>query len=171
MSIKKMIQPTLRYLLLLLCFACPLSFAEGLPLPENQAFMFHLSITKPNQVMAEWQIAPGYYLYSKRVHITMDPTLKPIIHYPQGELKYDPERGRFEAFSGSLLIPVFFVAHNATIRIGVDYQGCSEGGFCYPPMHREFDLNLISNTVTKINTAIPTVNKTSSLQSLLTDQN
>ena len=169
--IKPAIRQILQCTLLLLWLVCLPSFAEGVPLPENQAFAFHLSVTKSNQAMAEWEIAPGYYLYSKRVRITMDSALKPIINYPQGELKYDAERGRFEAFSGSLLIPVLFSASDANVRMGVDYQGCSEDGFCYPPTHREFNLNLINRTVTEDVSVAPITSTGTSLQTLLTDQN
>ena len=108
--------------------------------------MFSTSFSQPNQVMAQWRIAPGYYLYRQKVHISLLPEIKVDVLYPQGEFKYDAARGRFEAYSGNINVPVLLQTKDQQLQMSVDYQGCSEGGFCYPPMHKNFLLNLASMT-------------------------
>src|SRR3990167_9847686 len=80
--------------------------AEKEPLPAEQAFQFSVTFNRPHEVFAEWQIAPGYFLYAKKIQIRVEPQQKIDIHMPQGELKYDPGRGQYEVFSGNLSIPI-----------------------------------------------------------------
>ncbi|HEX4044362.1 MAG TPA: protein-disulfide reductase DsbD, partial [Gammaproteobacteria bacterium] len=148
------------------------------PLPADQAFVFSVYInptlsaptkekTIAKEVMAEWQIAPGYYLYTKRIHIHFEPTMNADIQLPQGEVKYGQETGQYEVFSGIISVPILLSKTPSQLTMHVDYQGCSQAGFCYPPMQRSFLLNFTDNTIT------PLLSKTTDKEwsSLLTDQN
>jgi thioredoxin:protein disulfide reductase len=140
------------------------------PLPADQAFAFSAVFNRPNEVLIEWQIAPGYYLYAKRVHIAIEPKTTADIRLPQGELNYDQDRGKYEAYSGNISIPVLLKTKEQQLQLSVDYQGCSQGGFCYPPMHKTLTLNLVAQTVSqKSDISAPPTH--SSLQSLVKDQN
>lgn len=131
------------------------------PLPAEQAFSFSASLlpketndiktntASPHLIMLEWRVAPGYYLYSKRIHIKLDPPLNATIRIPQGDLKYDKQQGRLEVFSGTLTVPVELQAAPQQVKLTVDYQGCSQSGFCYPPTTTQLMVNFTDNTISK----------------------
>ena len=150
-----------------------LAAADNLPLRADQAFAFSAVFNRPNEVLVEWQIAPGYYLYAKRTHIAIEPTnnVKTDIRLPQGELKYDNERGKYEVYSGSIGIPIQLETQEQQLQLGVDYQGCSQDGFCYPPIHKVLALDLATQTVSQNqDKASKNLVPDTSLQSLVKDQ-
>ena len=148
-------------------------FASGLsPLPADQAFVFSVTVDHPNQVTVKWQIAEGYYLYAKRIHISVDPKTTADIRMPQGDFKYDLNNERYEAFSGLLAIPVLLQTSEKQLQLKVNYQGCSQSGFCYPPMQKDIMLNLANLTATPIDKSqVTEAPLTSTFKSLLTNQN
>ena len=62
-------------------------------------------------------------------------------------MKQDPDNGNYEAYAGEITIPVPLKAANEPQNLKVDYQGCSESGFCYPPMHKSFAVDLANNQI------------------------
>lgn len=137
--------------------------SEASPLPAEKAFIFSANILKPDVAMVEWQITPGYYLYSKRMHFNAEKQALAAVQKPQGDFKYDPNLGRQEVFSKRVAVPLEFKQGTSQAEIKIDYQGCSEDGFCYPPMHKNLLIDFSNNTITPIDTI-----KTSAL---LSDQN
>lgn len=141
--------------------AATLAATIASPLPADQAFTFSLNLNSPQFALAEWRIAPGYYLYTKRVQVVPAPIDAAQVRLPQGDLKYTTQ-GRLEVFSGIISVPILVKNTISQFHLTVDYQGCSESGFCYPPVHKTYSLNLANNTVTE---------DTTSLSNLLTNQN
>lgn len=140
------------------------------PLSADQAFTFTTSIDSANTVSAKWQIAPGYYLYRERFHFSFTPQLTPDIRLPKGIVKQDPGHDPYEVYSGNLSVPIVLPTQVQKVQLDVDYQGCSERGFCYPPAHRKIMLDFTYAPVSQDNqTQVSKAN--TSLHSLLTDQN
>lgn len=162
---KKIWQASIGLMTLFILLFAVSSYANPLPLPETEAFAFTVVVDNPNQVTAQWNIAPGYYLYAKRLHLSIRPPIAADITYPQGELKYDQTHGQYEVYSGSISIPVKLSNAANQINLVADYQGCSEDGFCYPPQHREMALNLTSGAGNSVAAADP-----QQVTSLLTNQ-
>lgn len=106
----------------------------AVPLPNEQAFSFSVSADKTNRLLLEWRVAPGYYLYSKRMHITTTPDSAIDVRIPQGHIKYSADQAE-EVFSGIVTVPVTFKT-DKPLQLDVYYQGCSQAGFCYPPMQK-----------------------------------
>ena len=164
---------------LLLTFASLYSvfgFAEtGLrPLPVDQAFNFSASFDASNKMTAQWNIAPGYYLYQQKLHINLQPSAQTEITYPQGQMQSDDTRGHFNAYVGTIAVPVLLHGANNQLQMSVDYQGCSEAGFCYPPIHKEFNVDVSAQTIKDIS-ALPdekvSTGTDEKLTTLATDQN
>lgn len=156
-------------MLFIACFATTLfAGANRKPLSPEQAFVLTVKSTQSHKVTAQWDITPGYYLYRQRLHISLVPNTDAEILYPQGQIKQDANRGRYEVYTGKLIIPILLQKSVASTQLNIEYQGCSENGFCYPPVHKNIVLNFNDQT-----TATPTLLNTShtSLQTLLTDQN
>src|SRR3990167_3262720 len=132
------------------------------PLPPEKAFAFRTVVDNKTQVSVIWQMAPGYYLYAERTHVTVASGEPADIRYPDSVIKKDAVRGDFAAYSGQLVIPVVFSEPVSSVQLRVAYQGCSEQGFCYAPVQKNLTLYPASNVVTQ--TAV-------TWQHLLTNQN
>ncbi len=145
------------------------SFAitKKLPLPPEQAFALSVAVNSSNEVTAKWNIAPGYYLYRQRLHIALIPNTGAEIVFPQGQMKSDSDHRRYEVYKGTLTIPILLQSEVSSLQLSIDYQGCSENGFCYPPTHKDISLTLTGRGGSQ-ETLLP--HKTS-LPTLLTDQN
>lgn len=160
---------------LMLMFVSCMSVAASIaPLPSEQAFGVTTTILSPNTVMVDWRVTPRYYLYAKRIHFSFEPQTEVNIRIPQGDLKYDATLGRLEVLSGNVTVPITFKSPVSSLRMTVNYQGCAEDGFCYPPVRKTFVLNFASHLVTQEETSIITAStniSNSSLISLTQDQN
>lgn len=135
---------------IILCLMQSTFAATASPLPADQAFSLSANFNHPKQVLVEWQIASGYYLYVKKMNFTFNPANTATVQMPQGEFQYDQARGRYEAFSGNVNIPVLLNSSAQTVEMKITYQGCSQDGFCYPPMQQILSLNVANQTITKI---------------------
>jgi thiol:disulfide interchange protein DsbD len=110
------------------------------PLAGDKAFSVSSFTDKNNQLVVQWNIAPGYYLYRDRIKIELLPDapvkINPIV-LPKGHPKTDAIRGAYEAYSDQLTVPVSILpASKGVLGLQVSYQGCSSAGFCYPPMKK-----------------------------------
>lgn len=151
----------LRFLLLigLALYAAVSMASHEKPLPAEQAFVFSAVKADNQKIIAQWKIAPNYYLYTKRLQINVDPSAGVNIHYPKGKFKKSPLGVQEEVYFKRVLVPINLPPNVETATLNVDYQGCSQHGFCYPPVHKEVSIVLNAKPQT-----------TASLSSLLTDQ-
>jgi len=126
-------------------------------LPPEQAFQFSFQ-QNGRQVNLNWKIAPGYYLYQKRLKVTDSVKQQyPFELLTPAEEKNDPNFGLVKVFHNQLNLSLNkpeLIDNKMIIR----YQGCSENGLCYPPKKQTIYINPIIATVTSIpNASIPTV--------------
>ncbi len=105
------------------------------PLPVDQAFRLSVLKDTDGQLVLNWQIADGYYLY--RDHIAAkDGQGNPLaVDTQPGQPKDDPNFGRLE---------VYYTHATASVKAGTEpleltYQGCQEDGICYRPETRTVD--------------------------------
>lgn len=163
------------YLFFYVCLTCGFfatnTFANVKPLPIDQAFSTQVTFNNSALITAEFNIAPGYYLYSQKVHVIFDPVVSANIRYPEGEIKYDAHRGNYAIYSGNLVIPVSLNTNLKPLKMTLEYQGCSEHGFCYPPMQKNYQINFATQTITPMLENSQTNVATPSIKTLLTDQN
>lgn len=116
------------------------------PIPVNDAFQFSATVNKDNTISTHWKIAPGYHLYRDRFCFKM---LEPTAHYynklvlPAGIPKQDDILGKYQVFNNSLNINIPISKKTAKqVTMLVCYQGCSDSNFCYPPVTKQFTVNL-----------------------------
>jgi len=136
-----------KIILSLLLLFSSLALADNQPLPADQVFQLSAAARDYQTVLAYWQIKDGYYLYRDRIHFKV---LKPINDeigeplFPLTDKTKDyPGLGTLKVYTGNIIIPVpIITSHANTIVLQVNYQGCSEQGFCYPPMSKIIELNL-----------------------------
>jgi thiol:disulfide interchange protein DsbD len=117
------------------------------PLTAEKAFMFSTHLNPKNQLILEWQMMPGYYLYKDRFQITSTPNSeltieKPIL--PVGKTKKDDVFGTYQIYSGNVKIPVIVKAakKQGILNLDISYQGCSAQGFCYAAQKKTIRVNL-----------------------------
>lgn len=112
--------------------------AEDDLLSPDEAFSVTWRAGEGDQVIAEWRIADGYYLYHEKIRFqTEQPGVtlgKPEI--PEGKTKQDEFFGDVEIHRGQLrvVVPVTRTAEAGnTLTIEARSQGCADVGVCYPP--------------------------------------
>lgn len=149
--------------LFLACTANVFASSNTAPLPANEAFMFSTTVIQPNEILANWRIAPNVYLYRDRIKVTFFPAIKTNLSFPAGEFLKDIKNGKEEVYSGQLTIPITLHDNQPAVKMLVSYQGCSRDGFCYPPIKKTIDINFTNGT-SELN-APPT-----ELNSLMTSQ-
>lgn len=130
------------------------------PLPIDRAFSFS-AIAKDNQtIVLQWQITPGYYLYRDHFDIHAinphDTTLAQPILPSNYVTKVIPTLGQFAVYTHSMIIiqPIIR-STESSVSLFVHYQGCSEQGFCYPPVSRIVTINLTDNKAITIQSNQP----------------
>lgn len=124
---------------LLLCIAslclASLSHADDFLSPEA-AFSPRLSRADDGHADIAFTMAPGYYLYRDKLHVTVDAVEK-ALELPPGKEKEDDTFGRVTVYTGALNLRVPLDGGRA---LSVRYQGCAEAGLCYPPQTLTLDL-------------------------------
>jgi thiol:disulfide interchange protein DsbD len=111
-------------------------------LAPEQAFQLDVKRVGDHRFQADFKIAPGYYLYRKRISVHAGADEQPLsVSMPAGQMKQDPNLGESEIYHQQLLVTGELPATAAgTIDLTVRYQGCSEHGLCYPPMEKTVNL-------------------------------
>jgi thiol:disulfide interchange protein DsbD len=118
------------------------------PLPVESAFILSPSIKDDGVISLDWVIQPDYYLYRDRMEFDL----------PDGVALLDVQKGKTEVKSDPLFgeVHVFHDAANVILTLGsegdqplndqtitVTYQGCWEGGICYPPVKQTVELPVV----------------------------
>lgn len=117
--------------------AMPCRAASTTFLPPEQAFAMTARRIDPGHVQLGWEIADGYYMYRERLKVHVAPGSNSSLSAPIAEQKFDPNFGTtMEVYHRQLLAGLATSAKEIT----VEYQGCAEGGLCYPPQFARVSL-------------------------------
>ncbi len=117
-------------------------------LPPDVAFVLSAEAEDANTVVANWEIADGYYLYRSKMRFTV--TEPPGItvantRLPDGKMKYDEYFGEMEVYYQRVPATLLLERQSRqsqTITLDVAYQGCADAGLCYPPITKRIDVSL-----------------------------
>ncbi len=116
-------------------------------LPPEQAFIYSVEAINQQQVEFLWVIADGYYLYKDKfifgTGTDADAGVKfEQVSFPGGVFVDDPKYGKVEVFKGEVVIQLILDQPllDRELMLNFSYQGCAEGGLCYPLMHGEYPL-------------------------------
>jgi thiol:disulfide interchange protein DsbD len=120
-------------------------------LPPDEAFALTAKVEGPDQIILDWAIAPGYYLYKAQVNVrsATDSVQVGSPLLPKGTPKEDEYFGATEVYYDEVraLVPVARRAGEALpLRLEVTYQGCAEAGLCYNPIKKTIELQLPATT-------------------------
>ncbi len=108
-------------------------------IPPEQAFKAQVLATG-EALTVEWTVAPGYYLYRKRIGFstaTAGVKLGTAV-FPAGQPHEDEYFGRQQVYRGAgnrFTLPYTRAAGAAdTLTLQLKLQGCADAGLCYPPL-------------------------------------
>ena len=94
-----------------------------------------------------WAIEDDYYLYRDKVNFTPQSGVEVVeVSYPASTPKQDPLFGDVEVYYHQLEMLVRMQAPAGAIEgaeLSVEYQGCWEGGICYPPVTKTLPLGAV----------------------------
>ncbi|WP_077966193.1 protein-disulfide reductase DsbD [Ensifer adhaerens] len=113
------------------------------PLPMDEAFVPAIARQDDGRLTITWSIADGYYLYRDFLAAEDDGNRPVTLQSKPGTVKDDPGFGTTEVYYQKASA---WIA-NAPQTIRLTYQGCQDGGLCYPPTTRTIDT--IAMTISK----------------------
>lgn len=120
-------------------------------LKPEQAFKLSFQTRDARTLLADFTVAPGYYLYRERISFKLEEGSASAIEridLPPGERKQDPNFGEMEVYHQPFQA-VLHLRHvttpPASMTILASFQGCSEKGLCYAPIRKTFDITLAAS--------------------------
>ncbi len=127
-------------------------------LPVEQAYRAELRIAASEQqleLISDWQIAPGYYLYQKQFALSAANGEAATLRFGAGEELWD------EFFQEQLVVYRDTTQVVATLpppaqrnfTVTLRSQGCADAGLCYPPREQWFAVDLDSGSARELSAA------------------
>ena len=115
------------------------------PLDVEQAFVLTGGQTASDRVDLVWQVADDYYLYQDRIDIEFAPGIDVLSREDSAtDTKDDPLFGEVQVFHKIAQVGLTIGRADQSVpgssSFKVTYQGCWEGGICYPPVTKELSL-------------------------------
>ncbi|MDX1404895.1 MAG: protein-disulfide reductase DsbD, partial [Woeseiaceae bacterium] len=128
-------------------------------LPVDEAFQPVLTVLDSNTVEVAFRIADGYYLYKDKISATTasDKARLGSLDLPRGELKTDQYFGEQEVYFGDTFarLPLVRATPEAfALDLELKFQGCADGGICYPPVSRVLSIDLPVATASSAQAAV-----------------
>jgi thiol:disulfide interchange protein DsbD len=120
---------------------------DNAPLPAEQAFRFEALAQNPHQLLLRWTMPKGYYLYRDQTTLKLKDaaglSLKPA--WPAGTAHHDEHYGDVTVYFDQVELPVAVegdLAGRQQLTLEASFQGCQDGGLCYPLMTRAVSVDL-----------------------------
>jgi len=129
-------------------------------LPVDEVFEPILTALDGNTVEVAIRVLDGYYLYKDKMAASIDSSVAQAgkLELPAGEMKTDQYFGEMEVYHGDVFgkLPIARATPDAmTLELEVKYQGCAEGGICYPPVSKMMSVELPAATTVSALAAAP----------------
>ncbi|HBP85003.1 MAG TPA: hypothetical protein DD661_08210, partial [Gammaproteobacteria bacterium] len=116
-------------------------------LAAEEAFRLEARSDRRDTLIAQFFVAPGYYLYRDKLRFEMlaGATLEEHA-LPPGVSKQDPYFGEVTIFPADFTaeLPIVADAAASEVRLIAHFQGCAEQGICYPPAKKTLLISLPS---------------------------
>ena len=126
-------------------------------LPPDEAFAFSAELGANGNIIADWRIADGYYLYRDKFSFNSDTAGVQLGQpdMPKGSMHHgilpDGSEGEVEVYNDQLTLtfPVDNTPAAGTLSFTAQFQGCADAGICYPPMTKTNEFPLSSAIATQ----------------------
>ena len=107
---------------------------EKHPLKVNKAFELNAVSTDNQTIIVTWLIKNNYYLYKDKISFAIDGAKITSTAFPKAKLKQDEFFGEVSIYDKPIEVRISISdVTNNTASLTADYQGCWDGGVCYPP--------------------------------------
>ncbi|AIF45813.1 protein-disulfide reductase DsbD family protein [Dyella japonica] len=121
---------------------------DGAALPAEQAFHLEAIAKDRQHLLLRWTMAKGYYLYRDQTTLKLKDTgglslARP--EWPAGVEHEDAHFGKTTVFFDQVEVPVAIEGDTAgrnAVNLDASFQGCQDGGICYPLMTRALSIEL-----------------------------
>ncbi|MBV0932127.1 protein-disulfide reductase DsbD [Marinobacterium sp. A346] len=140
---RAVLQPVLMLLMLLSATVAQASlFGSGAsanqPVDVDEAFQLRVESPAPGVARLVWAVKSDYYLYREKIGVTLPEGVEQVARRDaSGDIKDDPLFGQVEVYHELAEVELLLgraTEGNDDVEIDVTYQGCWEGGVCYPPV-------------------------------------
>ena len=136
----------------------PSAGSTGAALPPEQAFTFAALAQGPHQLLLRWTMPKGYYLYRDQTSLRLAdaPGLRLTPAWPAGVAHHDEHYGDVTVYFDEVDLPVTVqgdLAGRKQLELEASFQGCQEGGLCYPVMNRGVTIDLDNSSASGTATA------------------
>ncbi|HSD68281.1 MAG TPA: protein-disulfide reductase DsbD [Woeseiaceae bacterium] len=120
-------------------------------LPVDEVFIPALTALDGNTVELGIRVLPGYYLYRDKITVTTSSDRVQLgrLELPEGEKKFDEWFGEMQVFHDDVFgtVPLARATPEAMdMELQIGYQGCADGGICYPPVTKIMQVSLPAAT-------------------------
>jgi len=114
-------------------------------LPVDTAFEF-LGFVQGERLQLLWRVEPGHYLYRSRLKVAGPNGELVAVQLPEAEPYHDEYFGEVLIYREDLALdvpigPGLTKANTDSKPFLIEYQGCAEAGYCYPPQKRWVELD------------------------------
>lgn len=114
------------------------------PLQPDEAFTLTVQATDHESLLAEWHVAPGYYLYHDRIHFALKDQSQGTLGQPL--LPKGTMHNNTLIYTNEVKINIPIMTQTKQpLELLVSYQGCSTGGYCYPPTTKQVSIDMNGN--------------------------
>ena len=120
-------------------------------LPVDEAFRPTLTPLDGNRLELSIEVADGYYLYRDKISVSTSSDRAQLGRpsLPPGEMKSDEYFGDVAVYHEDVLTSLTVARATPEameLAVDVSYQGCADGGICYPPVTRTLSVLLPAAT-------------------------
>ena len=104
------------------------------PLQVHEAFPLSVVAIDAQTLVISWLVQEDYYLYKDKMSFIADGAKILNINFPEAKLKHDEFFGEVRVYEKPIEILVTLSEiQNDLLALNIEYQGCWNGGVCYPP--------------------------------------
>lgn len=122
-------------LFLVCCFTAITGYTT--PPPSTQIVQVHVAPIDPNTFVINFQIKPKHFLYRDRIQLTSTPNNNlqlGNLRLPPSVDKTDKRGQKYAVYRDNVSIPIAVLGNKSgKTLLYLNYQGCADDGFCYPP--------------------------------------
>ena len=116
------------------------------PLQVHEAFPLSVVAIDAQTLLISWLIQEDYYLYKDKMSFIADGAKILNINFPEAKLKHDEFFGEVRVYEKPIEILVTLSEiQNDLLTLNIEYQGCWNGGVCYPPENSLIRVSLSGN--------------------------
>ncbi len=118
-------------------------FTNSVPLDADKAFVIDHLVVGPNEIIVRLLISENYYLYKDKFIFSSNDFYIDEISLPPAAVKNDDFFGLSEVYFNVMETTIQIAPKISGISTGileVAYQGCWEGGVCYPLIRKSLQI-------------------------------